>query len=167
MNFPRTIFLFAAVVFASWPTSPYAADVGAQDDAISLERTLCFGTCPSYKITVFSNGDFVFEGYRHVKREGLYRGKFDQTVFRRATDALSRADYFAFARYYERISEGDENPCKEMWTDNASVHILVQRNGRSKVVHHYLGCRGFDREGELIALERELDEIFNTARWIK
>ena len=37
---------------------------------ISLQRTACFGTCPIYKIEIFSDGSGIYTGTRFVKNIG-------------------------------------------------------------------------------------------------
>ena len=39
---------------------------------ISLERTPCYGTCPIYKMEIFSDGSAFYHGERFVDRIGDY-----------------------------------------------------------------------------------------------
>ena len=41
---------------------------------IGIERTVCFGSCPAYSFIVSSNGNFRYEGEKHVKRAGKATG---------------------------------------------------------------------------------------------
>src|SRR5262249_21525334 len=43
------------------------------DAVVTLERTQCYGTCPSYKLTVSADGTVVFEGREYVKNKGTVR----------------------------------------------------------------------------------------------
>ena len=39
---------------------------------ISLERTICFGRCPNYRVTIEGDGSVTYEGWRFVKVEGTH-----------------------------------------------------------------------------------------------
>lgn len=45
---------------------------------LSMERTPCFGKCPSYKLFIFNTGNVIFEGYSNTK----YIGKYKQQLTR-------------------------------------------------------------------------------------
>jgi hypothetical protein len=42
---------------------------------ITLQRTVCFGTCPEYKLTIFSDGTVAYEGISSVKKEDTAKGR--------------------------------------------------------------------------------------------
>lgn len=49
---------------------------------ITLQRTVCYGSCPEYKLTIFSDGRVLYEGIRNVKkkerpRDGLVESNSD------------------------------------------------------------------------------------------
>ena len=52
-------------------------------------------------------------------------------------------------------------------TDMPSAKTSISLNGRSKSVSHYYGCRGPEIIPALTALERKIDEIAGTEKWIK
>src|SRR2546430_1156203 len=39
---------------------------------ITLKRTVCYGTCPDYELTIYGNGTVVYEGYRYVAVTGRH-----------------------------------------------------------------------------------------------
>ena len=41
----------------------------------SIEKGPCFGTCPEYKVEVFSNGDARLSGIRNVEHIGEFQTK--------------------------------------------------------------------------------------------
>lgn len=45
---------------------------------LTMERTPCFGKCPSYKITIFNTGDVMYEGFSFAEKEGKYTKKLTQ-----------------------------------------------------------------------------------------
>lgn len=155
MFFLRFVLLLG-IIFAIGEKPSLAFEIGQKDDVVVFQRSACFGTCPVYTISVFANGDFVFEGLAHVRFQGIYRGRFDADIFPRLLAALDAAHYNEFNDHYVY---GEDDGCKEYLTDHPSVRILVQRSGSIKEIWHYRGCRGFAREAELVALEDKLQEI--------
>src|SRR6202171_787505 len=59
-------------VHAMIPKSIFTATPG-KNDFVTLERTVCFGTCPSYLVTITSDGTVTFEGRDFVKTKGTAR----------------------------------------------------------------------------------------------
>ena len=45
----------------------------------SIERTPCFGKCPTYKTTVYLSGYVVYEGKQNVKNIGLFSTRLDKS----------------------------------------------------------------------------------------
>jgi hypothetical protein len=67
---------------------------------MSLRRTGCFGTCPSYTLTVLGDGTVIYHGDAFVHYCGDYRGHVSQEVVSQLVDVFRRADYFRlFNRY--------------------------------------------------------------------
>ncbi len=160
------IFVFPIVVicFILWhEVHAHDSTVGTRAQVIQLQRTTCFGKCPSYVITVFEDGDFVWEGREHVSRHGIYTGHGEAGVFERARALLEQAEIKEFKNKY---IQGDADGCKENWTDSQSIRILIQTREYAKSVLHNVGCRGFEREQDLRALEDALDQVFGTKQWI-
>lgn len=148
----------AALLIFVWSSA-----MPAEPSSISIERSGCYGTCPAYVMTVDAEGSYVWEGRRYVKRLGVQRGRFDPKVFVRALKALQGVQYMKFRdSYVSRELDG----CKEEWTDNPSVSIRIETTAGSKTIRHYLGCRGFPGETELLKVEDQLDEIFGTQTWV-
>ena len=130
--------------------------------SITLERTLCYyGRCPSYRMTVYSDGAYVWEGRKYVSVTGTRRGFIERKRFEDAMRLLNDARYLEFKDTY---SGGNE--CSIWATDNPSAIVEVVSPTESKRIDHYLGCEGFDRRDELLRVERQLDEIFGTRRFI-
>lgn len=80
------LLLLAASAFADTSVRPKASRV-----LFSLERTRCFGWCPIYKITVFSDGRLEYRGRQWVQRD-------------QATAQLSTAQMAALAGAFQNFS---------------------------------------------------------------
>ena len=69
---------------------------------ISLQRTACFGTCPIYKIEVFSDGSGIYTGTRFVENIGITKFSFSETQLNLI---LTQAEAIGFTNMKEEYSE--------------------------------------------------------------
>ncbi|MEK6304520.1 MAG: DUF6438 domain-containing protein [Acidobacteriota bacterium] len=142
--------------------SPAAQQV-PQDTLITLERTVCYGTCPSYKLTISADGAVVFEGRRFVKKIGTVQSTISQEQLRKLIDRFEKINYFQLRSRYEQPTDG----CTELVTDHPSANTSIRINGKSKSVRHYYGCTGIEVLDELTKLEQAIDDAVDTAQWIR
>jgi hypothetical protein len=56
----------------------------------SIERTPCFGACPTYKISIYNNGYVVYEGKQHVKNIGLFSSRLDSSKVNEIKDFIEK-----------------------------------------------------------------------------
>ena len=129
---------------------------------ITLERTTCFGTCPAYKLTIFDDGKVVFEGKEFVKQKGPAEGQITKTELAQLVREFEQIHYM---RLEDEYGIGDR--CPDLWTDYPSAITSFTRDGTTKRINHYLGCRGLTILDQLTALENKIDEVANTKRGIK
>lgn len=141
------------------------------DTLITLERTGCFGTCPIYALKISADGVLVFEGKNFVKKTGKVESKITQQQLRQLISAFDKAKYFSLRDKYD----GTEDGCPSYWTDSPSAITSININGKSKKISHYYGCRenppdasfGHVYPRALFELEKRIDEIAGTKRWIE
>jgi hypothetical protein len=69
---------------------------------ISLQRTACFGTCPIYKIEIFSDGSGIYTGTRFVENIGITEFNLSETQLNLI---LTKAEAIGFASMKEEYSE--------------------------------------------------------------
>jgi uncharacterized protein DUF6438 len=134
-----------------------------QDTLITLERTGCYGMCPIYKVSISADGAVVFEGNRFVKKVGTTRSAISDAQIRELLVVSEKINYFELSDQYMTPEDG----CKQWLTDHPSAITSITRNGKSKSVKHYYGCRGLDVLKELEKLEQAIDDAVNTAQWIR
>ena len=139
----RSIILLAASLLAA------AGKAEAQTDKIGLERTPCFGTCPVYKLTVYSDGKVEYEGKDHVKEKGARSSKIDEKFFVRL---MKKADEIGFFKLKDRYDG--------LVTDLPTRITTVTKGDVSKAVRNYYG----GPKG-LHDLEQLIDEVTNSAQW--
>jgi acetamidase/formamidase len=134
-----------------------------KSDVITLERGPCFGACPMYKVMVASDGAVSFEGLNFVKTKGTATAQIKPEEFKRLVSEFERIKFSSLDDKYEPGSRG----CGPAVTDMPSARTSIQMSGKTKSVYHYHGCRDSEILRALSALERKIDEIAGTEKWIK
>ncbi len=144
---------------------PKSIFVAAQDKTglITLERSTCFGTCPSYIVTLASDGRVTWEGRDYVKTIGSATAQIKSEDFNKLAREFERIRFATLDDKYEPGTRG----CPKSATDNPSAQTSIRINGKTKSVLHYYGCRDSEVLRTLTALERKIDEVIGTERWIK
>lgn len=118
---------------------------------MSLSR--CYGSCPSYTVSVFDDGSLVYEGRDYVRVVGERRARLGDDTMQKIVDLFFNARVFELADRYEYPV-----------TDCASADLTFQYGGRKKTVHHY--PVGFGTPIELDELEWAFDALVDSGRWI-
>jgi hypothetical protein len=110
-------------------TNPEATPPAAGDSLfLSLQRTACFGTCPSYKVEVYESGYATYEGRAHVERIGSYTTHVDRQIMETLANEAERHGFFTLNEVYD-------SPV----TDLPSTILIIQRNGDTKKVTGRVG----------------------------
>ena len=149
-------------VHAMIPKAIFTSTAGKKD-FVTLERTVCFGTCPSYQVTIASDGAVTFEGRDFVKSKGTAKAQISPEAFRKLVNEFEKVKYFSLDDRYEPGSPG----CPTAATDSPSARTSIQTNDRTKGVSHYYGCRDSEVLRALTSLESKIDEIAGTEKWIR
>ena len=143
---------------------PSAASV----DSIQLERSLCFGTCPAYRLQLDKLG--------RIRFVSLNPGDLDRS----AQDSVSPEGLLFLAREAQRIGffalpdslEGTEF-CADLATDHPTVTVTMFHSGGVKRVRDYQGC--YERSdhsvrpavSQLRTFERMIDGVTASFRWVR
>jgi len=149
-------------VHAMIPKSIFVKQTG-NDDTIMLERGVCFGTCPAYKLTIKSDGNVTFEGHQFTKTKGTATGKISASDFRKLVTEFEKIDYFSLLDAY---TPGTKQ-CPQAATDMPSAETSLRLNGKTKSVSHYYGCGNSGALAKLTELENKIDEVAGSQKWIK
>jgi hypothetical protein len=129
-------------------------DVRREAVQIRLTRSGCFGSCPSYAVSINGDGSvhFVGEGSVNVRGEHRY------TIPVARVDALIR-----------RFREGDfwslDDAYQAQVTDQATYSLTFSAGGVTKTVTDYSGG-GVGMPRIVTALEDAVDEAADSGRWI-
>jgi hypothetical protein len=131
------------------------------DLVIIIERGICFGTCPAYKLTISANGSVEFEGRHYVKKKGVVRATISREQLKHLVAEFEKAEYFTLQdRYVDK-----EDGCAAVRTDAPTVNTSITIAGETKSVKHYHGCEGPPALERLTALENKIDEVVNASQW--
>jgi hypothetical protein len=126
------------------PTHDYGAAV------ITLERSTCFGRCPSYTLRIEGNGNVSYLGRDFVAVKGAQTSQITPGAVKGLVDEFFRIDYFALQDSFD-----------SQITDVPHCITSLSIDGQSK--------RIFDRDGapaSLRALEDKIDSVANTSQWV-
>jgi (2Fe-2S) ferredoxin len=136
------------VALAVFPAAAQEAQV-----ALTLERTACFGACPVYTVTVYTDGTVVYNGERFVDVEGEQTTTIDPETVEQLVAGFEAAGYF----------EWDDEYTEMFITDLPTVITSITRDGETKQITRYAG----DDSAPLALpyLETWLDLAVNTSQW--
>lgn len=116
---------------------------------VKMQRTACFGSCPSYTVEFFKTGQVVYNGKSNTKMKGIHRAR------------MTKAQTLAFFRQFEKYNYAKvaSKYTKEA-TDLPSMNISMIVNGKMKnVVNAESGPRFFKQIGA------DVDEKISELRW--
>ena len=156
----ESCFLLCAALML-WPAKVAGEPVPNFEPIIFLERSVCYGTCPSYTVKVDGMGNVVYQGKEFVEKKGFQFDTVPVATTRKLFQALSA---LKFSELPENISESCPNG---RVTDNPSVTITLESDGKTHKVTDYHGCRGNRDLEKLRLIEKQIDEELGTARWVR
>jgi hypothetical protein len=122
---------------------------------VALSRTMCFGTCPVYTVTLVDDGRVIFDGQEYVRTTSVVKAQIASGDFKKLADELLKANIFG-------LSPGDG---KQVMTDESHAILDVFLRGKARHIDHYLGDPSASKQ--LLEIEKRIDEVANTKRWIK
>jgi len=122
---------------------------------IRLERTACFGKCPVYSLMIKGDGTVIYSGVDFVQTRGIQETTVSMDAINQLVMEFEKADYFSLNDNYTNFGV----------SDMPSVNTSISIEGKTKAIKHYLGDRSAPKQ--LTELENKIDEIVNSAQWIK
>jgi hypothetical protein len=138
--------------------SPTFADGGDHASfAVSMGRSVCFGRCPQYQVTVHSDGLVEFIGERYVNAMGAHRKHIDPAQAARLL-APARQLFGAMRDYTP-----ENKACRPYVTDHPSISLGFDDGGTRRVLRHYLGCP--NPPTVLTDFEQLIDAIADVGEW--
>lgn len=121
--------------------------------ALTLDRTACFGTCPIYRVTIYTDGTVVYEGERFVEVTGEQTTTIDPEAVEQLVAGFEAAGYFEWNDEYTEMRV----------TDQPYITTSVTRGGETKQIVRYAG----DANAPLALpyLENWIDLAARTSQW--
>jgi hypothetical protein len=121
--------------------------------SIALERTGCYGTCPSYSVTVSTEG-IAFEGSSFVVAQGKHTANVNADEVRHLAKRFAAADFYSMDSHY-----------RASVTDNPTYILTITVDGHTKSVEDYVGS--WEGMPAVISeLENQVDDFARTEKWI-
>ncbi len=127
--------------------------------SISLERTVCFGSCPSYVLTILADGRVTFEGRQYVKSKGIFRKKIAPAKLEPIFQKIEEIHFWELEDRYRTKKNPDGSI--SMITDMPTQYVTVKWPTKSKRVENYYGA-----PPEVLELEGLIDEIAGVSKWV-
>ena len=110
---------------------------------ISLQRTACFGTCPIYKIEIYTDGSGIYTGTRFVENIGVIEFSLSETQINLI---LTQSASIGFTNMKEEYSE----PISDLPTTFIQI--------KDKIIRDYIGA-----PKTLKNLENLIDQLYQKA----
>jgi len=121
---------------------------------ITLTRSMCYGRCPVYKVSVSTKG-IVFDGEAFVAAEGRHTDTVDPSAVRELAKKFVAADFYSMRGEY-----------RASVTDNSTYTLSISIDGHKKQVVDYVG-QWVGMPAAIVELEDDVDALAQTERWIK
>jgi hypothetical protein len=141
----------------------------AAADSLVLERSVCYGTCPAYRLRLSGTGEVRFES-RNSGDES--RTAVDTVTATTLPTLVSRARSIGFFDLPPKI-QGDSVLCPSAHTDAPTVIVTIFSKDGTRPVEDDHGCAGrIDHKippplEQLRAFESEIDSVLKSSRWVR
>jgi len=122
---------------------------------MTLSRSGCFGSCPSYSVEIHGDGTTLYKGNSYVVLTGEHRDHLSAEHVSEILDAFRKADYFSLKDEYSYPV-----------TDCPTYTTSFQVDQVSKSVTDYVG----DEAGMPQSVsdpEETIDRVAGAMKWIK
>lgn len=123
---------------------------GKKITRVKMERTPCFGACPWFFITIMDDGTLFLEGKKDIKQIGRYQAKI-------STDHAK-----TLLKKCKILENAEKDYTKKNVADIPMINYEYEIKGETKSVR----SANFGPE-ELTKLAEEIDQLLETATWIK
>jgi hypothetical protein len=156
----RTVKIPSSVESQATATTPKRAP--KPDDAvrITLERTVCFGSCPAYRVSLDADGTVTYEGQSYVKERGPKTKQVAAAEFRSLVLRFESGEFEALSPPWKCP------PIQIQTSDMPSATLTLERSrGRAHKIEHYLGDGCAPKV--LVELEDAVDAAVDVKEWIR
>jgi Domain of unknown function (DUF6438) len=144
-----TFIIASSFLFFGCKTNKYSTK---QDTVvITLQKTMCKGQCPVYKIEVYKSGLVKYEGKSNVDKIGKYQIIIDKSELDEIKKSFLEADFFDFEdEYTSKI------------TDLPTTYLTFVHDNKTKQIRDYHGA-----PEKLKKLEKRIENLVASENWQK
>lgn len=160
-----TVFILAGCAPARTPERDGQPSAGL--DSLILERSVCFGRCPAYRLSLSGLGKIAFESRSPGTAASTAA---DSVAPAKVVALLSQAEATGFFTLPDTL-QLDAAYCPDRATDLPTATVTIFRPTRAKTVVDYHGCNALSNPTTAAALtrlrafEEAIDSVANTGRW--
>lgn len=129
--------------------SPY--DPNNHEVFASIEKTSCYGRCPTYRMEIYFDGNVYLNGIRFIDKIGEYNSHITAEQMQEFVDVANEIDYMNLEDKYD-----------EPVTDIPATITSIILNGKEKSVYKRIG---FPRT--LLIFEQLFVDLLDNQTWIK
>ncbi|MEY4928096.1 MAG: hypothetical protein RI894_2532 [Bacteroidota bacterium] len=142
--------LFITTLLASACCKPKTS--GELYEAITIERTGCFGKCPVYRAVIMSNGTATYEGTRDVVRKGKHTATLTCKAFNSLLKQAADMKFLELADKYPADGRAiaDLPALNISFSDGKSVKKVVGKQGAPPTYYEF---------------GKAIDAVLNAATW--
>jgi hypothetical protein len=123
---------------------------------ITLDRTVCFGFCPSYSLRIGGDGTVVYSGRQFVKVVGTASAQVPVSDVQALVNEMEQANYFNLTV--------PQTCARGIATDYPTATTSLTLGGATHTVEHYGGnpCA----PTVLTTLEDRIDAVAHSTQWV-
>lgn len=122
---------------------------------IQLERTMCFGECPVYKVEILSDGTVHYKGDMFVEKTGKHSWQIDAATIEKLNNGLKYYRYFDIRKVKPTFVAKDNPSC---------LLTVTLQDGTSKKTNNDHGENSYPEE--LFKLEDKIDKLIGIESYI-
>ena len=153
--FPIVLGLAVGIAFVISFSTMFGANIPALSNSesaiITIDRTVCFGSCPDYSLTIYGNGTVIYDGRNFVAITGRQTSTIPQEDVRELIRTFYSIGYFSLRdEYVDQV------------TDLPTTTTSITIGGQFKQVINYYGAPESLRQ-----LENKIDETANSGIWVE
>lgn len=140
----------STMIFPQVAVKTPAAKTASGPIEITIERSACYGTCPSYKVALREDGTVTYEGRDFVRVKGTRTWKIDPGAVAALASEMQQAGYFDLQdEYVARV------------TDNPTTYTSLTIDGRTKKIKDYVAG-----PAKLKEIEAKIDQVSGVKDYI-
>lgn len=128
-----------------------AKTISESEPVIYMNKTACFGTCPDYDISIFSDGSVLLNARQFVEMEGTFEARLPKEELKALVNAFKESQFDDFKNEY-----------KSNKTDLPTTTIAFNHEEVNKKIIDYDGA-----PEELKELESKVHSLVKKLNWKK